>query len=362
MIDQTAPMRLRLTLLVVPALVAAGCGDDAGDRAATTTDATPAAESGTDESTAADTSTSLSSEVVVEGLRGPTQIAPDGRGGYVVAELNGSEGAGAGRVLHLQTLVSTPSVLVDGLLTPTGVTVDGDLLWIMERRTLTVGPLDDPSDRTVVLDELPFNGRSEGTISAVEGGGILYDTSGSRFGGGELVEGSGTLWYLAGPDVEPEPFATGFKHAYAHTTLDDERWLVTEMSDGRLDGDVPPDELVIASDGDDFAYPRCVGDRTPVGETGGTDSECDTTPPSLALFPSSATPTGVAVAPWDPSTVLVALWNRGEVVAEPTSPGDVPHEPVVAFAGIEHPQHLLTDGDRVLLTDHDGGRVLALTP
>jgi glucose/arabinose dehydrogenase len=358
-IDQTAAMRFRLAILAVPALLAAGCGDDPGVRNIPSGAAASTAPMAA--STTGDNAVGLSGEVVVEGLRGPTQIAPDGRGGYVVAELNGSEGEGAGRVLHLESLESEPTVLVEGLLTPTGVAVDGHLLWIMERRTLTVGPLDDPSDRTIVLDELPFNGRSEGTISPVDGGGILYDTSGSRLDG-ELVEGSGTLWYLAGPDAEPELFATGFKHAYAHTPLDDERWLVTEMSDGRLDGDIPPDEVVVASGGDDFAYPRCVGDRSPVDETGGTDAECGGTPPSLALFRPSATPTGIAIAPWDRDTVLVALWNRGEVVAVPVSPGDQPHDPVVVYDEIERPQHLLADGERVLLTDHDGGRVLALAP
>jgi glucose/arabinose dehydrogenase len=352
-------MRLRLVMCVAPGLLVVACGDDVGDRGAVPSEAST--DAGTAQATESNIAATLSSDVVVDGLRGPTQIAPDGRGGYVIAELNGGEGEGAGRVLHLETLDAEPVVVVDGLLTPTGVTVDGDLLWIMERRTLTVGPLDDPSDRTIVLDDLPFNGRSEGTLSAVDGGGILYDTSGSR-SGGELVEGSGTLWFLADPDAEPEPFATGFKHAYAHTPAGDGRWFVTEMSDGRLDGDVPPDELVVASAGDDFAYPRCVGDRTPVGETGGVAVECDATPPSLALFPSSATPTGVSVAPWDPGTVLVALWNRGEVVAVPAVPGGAPHEPVVVFDEVEHPQHLLADAERVLLTDHDGGRVLALEP
>jgi glucose/arabinose dehydrogenase len=119
---------------------------------------------------------------------------------------------------------------------------------------------------------------------------------------------------------------------------------------------------VIAAEGDDFAYPRCVGDRHPVGQTGGNATECDDTPPSLALFAAAATPTGVAVAPWDHDLVLVALWNRGEIVAVPARAGDEPHEPVVVVDTIEHPQHLLTDGDRVLVTDHAGGRVLSIGP
>jgi hypothetical protein len=302
----------------------------------------------------------LEVETLAEGLARPTQIASDGRGGYVVAELNGSEGGRTGRVLQFDTLPGEPTVLVDGLRTPTGVAVDGDLLWIMEQRTLSAAPFDEPGDRRIVLDDLPFNGRSEGTLSAVPGGGVLFDTSGRRAGDG-LVEGSGTLWYLAGPDADPEPFATGFKHAYAHAPLGDGRWLVTEISDGRLDGEVPPDELVIATDGDDFGYPRCVGDGLPVLETGGTDEMCASAPGSVALFEPGSTPTGVAIAPWDPDMALVALWNEGAVVAVPIDAA-TPLDVEVVYGGADHPQHLMADGRRVLLTDHAAGRIVSFTP
>lgn len=299
--------------------------------------------------------------VVVDGLVGPTQIAADGDGGFVVAELNGAEGDGTGRVLRYRDLVTGEAeVLVEGLLTPTGVAVDGELLWIMERRRLTVGPLDRPGDRTIVLDDLPFNGRSEGTITAVVGGGILYDTSGAR-DGDHLVEGSGTLWYLAGPAADPEPFATGFKHAYAHTPTEDDRWFVTEISDGTLDGGPPPDELVIAERGDDFGYPRCIGDDDPVAEFDVPAAECDALPRSHALLGPRSTPTSVAVSPWG-DDVLVARWSAGDVVTVPVATDGSPHAPEPFLTGVEHPQHLLVDGERVLLTDHSGGRVLSVSP
>jgi glucose/arabinose dehydrogenase len=333
-------VRFRRSIALVAVVVAGACGNDAADR--------PAASE-------------LTAAVLVEGLVGPTQIASDGRGGYVVAELNGGEDDGTGRVLRFESLDAEPEVMIDGLLTPTGVAVDGDLLWVMEQRTLTVGPIDEPADRRVVLADLPYNGRSEGTISAVEGGGILYDTSGSR-SGGQLVDGSGTLWFLADPDAQPESYATGFKHAYAHAPAGDGRWFVTEVSDGMFDGEPPPDELVIAADGDDFGYPRCIGDRTPVAEFGVTEAACVGTPRSHALFEPRSTPTSVVVAPWDATTVLVALWVSGEVVAVPTAEEGAPHEPRVVFEDVEHPQHLLVDGDRVLLVDHGGGRILGLVP
>lgn len=119
---------------------------------------------------------------------------------------------------------------------------------------------------------------------------------------------------------------------------------------------------MLVEPGVDFAWPRCIGDGTPVEQYGGTDAECADAPRSLALFEPGATPTSIAVAPWDPDVLVVALWNRGEVVtvsiADPAPPEPV--DPEVLLTGVEHPQHLLVDGDRLLVVDHDGGRILAV--
>ena len=108
--------------------------------------------------------------------------------------------------------------------------------------------------------------------------------------------------------------------------------------------------------GADHGWPRCVGDNRPVAEYGGTEQVCADVPRSLAVFPAGATPTSVVVAPWDPTLLLVALWNEGQVVAVSTTTADSG----VVYGGAEHPQHLTVDGDRVLLTDHVAGRILAL--
>lgn len=299
-------------------------------------------------------------DVVAEGFAGPTQLVVDDAGRIVLAELNGGERDGTGRVVRFDPAAPDDrEVLVDDLLVPTGIAIDGDLLWVMEQRRLTVGPYADPTDRTIVRDELPYNGRSEGTLTAVVGGGILYDTSG-RSDGDRLVEGSGSLWFIADPDAASERVATGFKHAYAHAALDGGRWLVTEISDGTANGGPPPDELVIVTPGDDFGYPRCVGDGEPVAEVGAGGDDCATAPPSLAVFEPRATPTSVVIAPWDPTTALVALWARDEIVAVPVEPASEPHVADPLTIDVGRPQHLLVDGDRVLVTDHIGGRVLAL--
>ncbi len=305
-------------------------------------------------------------EEVVTGLDRPSQIAlaPDGR--LLVAQLAGGERDGTGQVVTVDLDVERRGddpvdgphdVLLDDLVVPTGVAVFDDELWVMEQRTLSRGPLDG-GDREIVTDDLPFNGRSEGTLTTTPDGRLLWNTSGDREGDA-AADGSGRLFAIDAAGGA-ESIASGLKHAYAHVVGPDGTLWVTEIGDGTYDGAPPPDELVAVTDGDDFGWPRCIGDRTPVAEYGGTAARCASTPRSHALFPPRSTPTSVAIAPWDDEVLLVALWVDGAVVAVPVAPGDEPHDGEPFLTGIEHPQHLLADGDRLLVVDHDGGRVLAV--
>lgn len=294
------------------------------------------------------------------GLRGPTQFGPGPDGQLLVAQLNGGEGEGTGQILLVDPgSDAEPTVLFDGLQKPTGVALLGDEIWVMEERTLSRGPVGG-GELQVVLDDLPFNGRSEGTLTVAPDGRLLYNTSGT-IDGTMAAEGSGVLWALT-PGGQPEEVARGFKHAYARTYDGAGTLWQTEVSDGTYDGEPPLDELVAVAPGDDFGWPRCIGDRQPVTFYEGTAAGCAATPRSQALFDPGATPTSVAVAPWDPETLLVALWNEGRVVAVPRAQGDGPAQVTDFLTGIAHPQHLLADGDRLLVTDFDGGRILAVTP
>lgn len=340
-----APILRRLTPMVVMTVAvcvgAAGCvGDDSsvGDGA-------------------------LSGEILVEDLAGPTQLAIDQDGSWLVAQLAGGENDGTGQVVRLDpAALDAPSeVVLDGLDKPTGIALFEGELWVMERDRLTRGPVDG-TERIVIADDLPTNGRSEGTLT-VDGDRLLYDTSGALEDDGIPTPGSGTLFAVTVDDdgvAEIAAVATGFKHAYAHTRADDGTLYTTEIGDGRYDGERPLDELVPVVEGVDHGWPRCVGDNRAVVEYGGTEAECATVPPSRALFPAGATPTSVVVAPWDTDVLLVALWNEGEVVAVPTD-GDGDGEYGVVYTGADHPQHLTVDGDRVLLTDHVAGRIVALS-
>ena len=184
-------------------------------------------------------------EPVVRGLDRPTQLAVTDEWWYV-AQLNGGEAAAVGQVLRIDPRSSAvPEVIVDGLDVPTGVAVFSGELWIMERRRLTRGPLDG-GRRTVVVAEMAFNGRSQGTLT-VDGDRLLFDTSGTTGSppgpAGTPTDTSGAIWSVD-LDGSITNLAWGFKHAYAHVRDDTEVLWTTEISDGRYDGEPPLDEIV----------------------------------------------------------------------------------------------------------------------
>ena len=303
-------------------------------------------------------------QVWASGFDGPTQMTWTEDGDLVIAELNGAENDATGRVLLVdRDNRSDRVVLQDGLNKPTGVAVTGNRLWIMEQRRLSVTTLEAGAPREVVADELPFNGRSEGTLTVLPDGTLLYNTSGSKRGA-ERTAGSGTLFAIADAATatgDATVVATGFKHAYAHLMDPEGQLWVVEMTDGTFDDQRASDELVAIAPGDDAGWPFCVDNNRPVDEFGGTADGCTAVPASHALFGPGATPTSLVIAPWDDSLFVVALWLPGEVVSVPRSPAAEPHEPLVFLDGIESPQHLLVDGETLLVSDHETGQILVVS-
>ncbi|MEM8709096.1 MAG: hypothetical protein AAGE98_21725 [Actinomycetota bacterium] len=327
----------RLAALVVAGLFAVSCADDGGDGATT--------------------------EAIVDGLDRPTQLFVTDDAWYV-GVLNGGEEDGTGQILRLDPddLDAAPEVVVDGLTKPTGVAVFADELWVMEERRLTRGPLDG-GDRTVVADDLAFNGRSEGTLT-VDGARLLFNTSGSQRSnptgpGDSPVTTSGSIWAIDA-DGEITQVAWGFKHAYALTRDDAGVLWATEMSDGSFDEQRAIDEVVAVSEGNNHGWPSCVDDNRAVIESG-VDDPCAGVPNSQVLFEAGSTPTGIAVAPWDPTQLAVALWVEQRLVTISTDPADAGSPPVLLSDEFERPQHLVADGDRLLVTDHEAGTIVALT-
>lgn len=354
--DSRAP-NLVASLVVAVSLTVSGCSD----------------QTAPSETAGLGTAPGTTVETVHEGLVGPTQFVVLDDDTFMVATINGGENDQLGQVVRVDSSTGDVDIIRDTLDKPTGLVVVDDELWVMERNRLSRGPLDGDGEPVVVVDDLPNNGRSEGTLTVTPDGHILFDTSGSKQGS-TVVDGSGRL-FTVDPDETPgtpTELASGFKHAYAHTFDQAGKLWATEMSDGSFDGAAAEDELVAVVAGADHGWPRCVGDNRPVAEFGGTAERCATTPPSAALFAPGATPTSVVVSPFtapgDVDVLLVALWNEGRIVSvDPygdQAGGDTATSPVGfgdVVTGLAGPQHLVATDDAVYVTEFGTGRILRLT-
>ena len=252
--------------------------------------------------------------VVTTGLEQPTQmtLGPDGR--LWLSELSGGENAGAGQIVALDLATGEREVLLSGLFKPTGLAVLNNTLWIAAGRDLLRAPLVDgrPGTPEKVFENLPFNGRSNGTLTPTPDGALLFETSGSRQGNGAAA-GSGTLWRLeptkTTKNPTPQPLATGLKGAYAHTYDAAGVLYTTEIGDDPVNGGPPPDELNRVVPGGDYGWPQCYGDRQPARNYGGTPEVCAETQAPLALFAPNSTPVSVVASPFRAGALLVALWG-----------------------------------------------------
>jgi glucose/arabinose dehydrogenase len=341
---------MRLLPIVVALALLAAC--TATDGAGSGGDA---AES--EEVTAADAGVTV--EQVVSGLRGPTQMidGPDGR--LWVAQLAGGENAGDGQVVAIEGDGGEPEVLLDGLAKPTGIAWLDGALWIATPTEVLRAEGDPPGEPEPVVAGLPNNGRSQGTLTATPDGDLLYEVTGRERDGG-AVDGSGALYVMdpGAPDA-PRLLASGFKNAYAHVYDDDGRLWTTEVAEP-IGGSPAPDEIVRVVEGADHGWPACVGDRQPVAAFGGDEQRCaDTVRPVATFEPVGATPTSIVLDPTDPDRFVVTLWNAGRVVAVPVDGGAEPND---LITGLEHPQHLLVDGDAVLVSDFATGTIWRITP
>ena len=298
-------------------------------------------------------------ETVVTGLRSPTQMTfgPDGR--LWVAQLAGGENAGTGQVVAVNLETKEQETILNGLFKPTGLAVTKTNLWAMAGNRLLRAPLtaDGVGESEVVLQNLPNNGRSLGTLTLAPDGTLLFETSGALTANGPQ-KGSGILWQLNLENPKnPEPFATGFKGAYGHIFAPDGTLYTTEIGDDLMNGAPPPDELDAVKLGAAYGWPKCYGRQLPAKNTGGTAEFCQTTQPPLALFAPGATPTSVAASPFTAGTLFVALWTLAKVVQVDAQTGKV----TPFMTGITLPQDLLADGDTLLVSSFATGTVYRIS-
>ncbi|MCB0168761.1 MAG: PQQ-dependent sugar dehydrogenase [Anaerolineae bacterium] len=309
-------------------------------------------------------------ELVVSDLRGPTQMieGPDGR--LWVAQLNGRENDGTGQLLAIDLATGERQLLLADLFKPTGLALLEQTVWIAAGRDLLRAPLLDTGaigPLETVLAELPFNGRSNGTLTVSPDGRLLFETSGRR-SGNRASTGSATLWALD-PDApdDPQPLATGLKGAYAHTFDSAGRLWTTEIGDDLVNGAAPPDELNWVIDGADFGWPACFGQQEPALNFGGTEAQCQATRAPVVIFPPRSTPTSIVASPWADDVLLVALWGPSERtvgrIAVTVTGDNATGTYDVFLRGLQTPQHLLVLPDQSLLvSDFSAGKIYQIRP
>lgn len=281
-------------------------------------------------------------------LNGPTQFTIQNEYLYV-AQLNGGENEGRGQIIRINLSDGRQRVLAEDLDKPTGLAILNDALWIATREAILRLPLEGTSSLEIVLEDLPNNGRSNGTLTVTNQQTLLYETSGNR-----RDAASGKLWELDPETLTVRELASGLKGAYAHAVDAAGRIWLTEIADGQINGTPLPDELNLLLTGADFGWPSCYG-----RELAGPD--CDNVRPAVATFVPHSTPTGVVVSPFRANTLLVSLWLTGEVVQLPiTYMGDnAVSEPEAFMSGFDKPQHLLISPDGSLwVSDFARGHIV----
>lgn len=289
----------------------------------------------------------LQSERLPYQFKRPTQFTVVDNFLYV-AQLNGGENEGQGQVIRVNLNDGEQHILAEQLDKPTGIAVLNNKLWIATRDAILRRSLTDGAELETILEGLPNNGRSNGTLTITPDNKILYETSGNK-----RDSNSGKLWALDPETLESTELASGLKGAYAHTVDANGRIWFTEIADGQVEGVTLPDELNLLAAGADFGWPRCYG-----RELAGPD--CTNVRPAVTIFTPQSTPTSVAISPFAPDTLLVALWVTGEVVQLPITftADNAIGEPQPFLSGINRPQHLETQADgSVWVSDYDTGNI-----
>ena len=302
--------------------------------------------------------------IVVKGLIAPTQMIPGPDGWLWVAQLAGGENEGVGQILAVSPATGEKRVLLRGVYKPTGIAIIDDTLWISSGADILRAHIIDATHvglTEVAVDDLPNNGRSNGTLTNTPTGGLLYATSSPNLEEDQMH--SGWLWELNPADIaHPRPLATGIALAYAHTFDVQDRLWVTNVTNDIIDNKVPPDSLDLVLWGEStalqcFYYPELAAPES-------LPDMCVHTREPAAFFPPHATPTGVVASPWETDTLLVALWVAGEIVRVPVHmAGDNAQGKWESFvSGFGNPQHLLVlDDGSLLVSDHGTGVIYRIT-
>lgn len=289
----------------------------------------------------------FAAEVLPYRLDRPTQFLLT-KSALWVAELNGGENDEMGQVVQIDLASGEKTAVLTNLDKPTGIAILDGMLWVATRDAILQAPLDDPAAVTVVLANLPNNGRSNGTLTPTPNGKLLFETSGNR-----RDANSGKLWELDPQTGMQQALASGLKGAYAHVFDENGRLWITEIVDGTFNDEPLPDEVNLVVENANFGWPTCFG-RELYGPN------CDDVRPAVAVLPPHSTPTSIVRSPFRQNTLLVALWVTGEIVQISLNMNDnnASGSPRPFITGFRNPQHMIVAPDGSLWVSDYGLGIL----
>lgn len=230
--------------------------------------------------------------------------------GRVVALPDADQNGAADRVVDLLT----------GLTNPHGLAFHQGKLYVAEETRVTRYNWD--ADKLAATQaqrilDLPAGGRHV-TRSLAFAVGQLYVSLGSTCD--VCVERHpwiGTVVTATPDGRNPRVFSKGLRNAVFLTQQDGQIWA-TEMGRDFLGDNLPPDEINLLKEGEDYGWPYCYGDRVSDGKFSADVGRCASTAAPAYKIAAHSAPLGLAFIESDQfetweGDLLVALhgsWNR----------------------------------------------------
>ena len=203
----------------------------------------------------------LTVDVFAEQLGHPRMLAVDASGALYVTDSDG-------RVLKLidsnsDGVADAPTVILDGLDSPSGITVHNGTLYVAE--TGQIDRVDDsngdgtPDRATKIVSDLPAGGQHFSRTIQFGPDGMLYLAMGSSCN--VCIEEDGrraAIWRYNADGSAGALFASGLRNAVG-IAFQPGAGVLWATNNGRdeLGDDVPPETLNRVADGADFGWPRC---------------------------------------------------------------------------------------------------------
>ncbi len=209
---------------------------------------------------------------------------------------------------------------------PHGLAFYQNLLFVAEETAVNRYKWDEETKTATwekKLFDLPAGGRHVTRSLVVDNQGLLYVSIGSTCD--VCIEKDPRLAAVIVSDIDginPRVFAKGLRNAVFITLNPKTSQLWgTEMGRDNLGDDLPPDEINLIEESNDYGWPYCYGQQVydVANDLGGTQNLCQSTTRPFFEIPAHSAPLGLKFVPdterWQPwsNDLLVAYhgsWNR----------------------------------------------------